>query len=881
MPPIRRPAFIALLTPSTCSVNIWLPGRPIPPEFLVAANDPNWHVVAHNDSFEAAIEERVLAPRYGWPVIPIERDRCTMAAALAAALPGKLENVAEALDLPFQKDREGYRLMRKLARRREPPTPGELDILAAYCARDVEVERAVDHAVPPLSPDEQALWILDFIVNRRGFHVDRDLAVAARKLAGEEQAAVNRAIAVLTEGEITTANQVARIRAFVEERGHALKSLSKRSVSAVLAHDPEAEVEQLLQLRRDGSRAAARKLDALLAGIEDDNRLRGCLRFHGAATGLWSGSRFQPQNLKKAETKNTDAAIDAILAADLERVRGLGAPLVIIGDATRAVICAPPGKILIGADFSAIESRVLAWIAGETWKVEAYRQYDATQDPALEPYCITASRSLRRPVTPEDEAGRAIGKTCDLAFGYGGGRGAFRRFDPSDTHSDAAVEKFKSEWRNAHRATVKFWRRLENALKRALRRRERIELGTLTFETIDGALFLTLPNGRRLAYPEPRIEPGKYPDTTQLVFKDNAKGGWRDVRGWHGVFVENVVAGISRDLLAAAMQRVEAAGYPVTLHVHDELVAEVPEDFGSVEDFVALMLELPDWAAALPIAAKGWRRQRYAKPAKAPAPPAESISRPETPEAIIAAAAHLPDPPAPVPALSLADIIGEPLVGGKIHCPYHDDSTPSCHVYPDGHFHCFGCDARGSVLDWLRDFEGLDEAAAQALLADWQAGTLTEPRARDDYTLKLALDLWEDAQLIAGTPAVDYLAKVRGIDVSVLPAEAPLRFHPRCIFGPGQRVPALLALYQDVATDVPAGIHRIRLSPEVFAGGKVERLSLGRWPAPRAIKLWSASESQLFVGEGLETVLAAATRLQYRDAPMQPWAAISRSSFTW
>ena len=336
-------------------VSIWLPGQPIPQEFFAAATEPDWLAIAHNDPFEAAIEERVLAPRYGWPVIPLERHRCTAAAALAAALPGRLEHVAEALDLPFKKDREGYKLMRKLAQRRELPTPGELDILAAYCANDVEIERALDHVVPPLSPAEQALWQLDFEINRRGFHVDRDLAVAARKLAAEEQAAVNRAIAVLTEGKITTANQVKRIRAFVEERGHALKSLAKRSVSAVLAHDPEQKVRQMLELRRDGSRAAARKLDALLAGIGDDARLRDCFRFHGAATGRWSGSRFQPQNLKKAEFKDSDAAIDAILAADLERVRELGAPLAIIGDVTRAIICAPPSRVLIGADFSAIE----------------------------------------------------------------------------------------------------------------------------------------------------------------------------------------------------------------------------------------------------------------------------------------------------------------------------------------------------------------------------------------------------------------------------------------------------------------------------------------------------------------------------------------------
>jgi DNA polymerase I-like protein with 3'-5' exonuclease and polymerase domains len=227
---------------------------------------------------------------------------------------------------------------------------------------------------------------------------------------------------------------------------------------------------------------------------------------------------------------------------------------------------------------------------------------------------------------------------------------------------------------------------------------------------------------------------------------------------------------------------------------------------------------------------------------------------------------------APIP---LADLIGEQPINGKIACPFHEDDTPSLHVYRD-HYYCFGCGAHGGHLDWLREVEGLSDDAAVDVIFNWQGRTTSPRQENDARTLKLALALWQTAKPIAGTLAVDYLADVRGSDVDMLPAEVPLRFHPRCTFGAGQRLPSLLALYQDVESDEPAGIHRIALTADVMAGGKVERRSLGHWPRPRAIKLWPAA-TILYVGEGIETVLAAATRLPYRDgALMRPaWAAVS------
>jgi DNA polymerase len=417
-------------------VKIWTPGQAIPQEFIAAASDPSWCVVAHNFAFERAIAARILQPRFNWPEIPLERQRCSMSLALANALPGALDTAARALKLDYQKDAEGYLLMRRMTRPRRPRKgedpngiywvdgPELRERLHLYCKRDVKTERDLYRRFPPLSSVEQRLWELDAIINARGFYTDIDLAKAACAIARIEQANIKTEIRALTGGEIDSVHQVERIKAFVLKHGHTLAGLTKRSVSAVLAHNPSDDIRQLLELRRAGARASTRKFDALLKSVDGDQRLRGTLRFHASSTGRWSGSRFQPQNLKKPETKDLDAAVDAIMAGDMARIRALGAPLTVSGDIARGIICAAPGHILIGADFSAIESRVLAWLAGEQWKLNTYRQYDATGNPECEPYCVMASRALKRTVTPDDEVGRAFGKTCDLAFGFGGGRGA-------------------------------------------------------------------------------------------------------------------------------------------------------------------------------------------------------------------------------------------------------------------------------------------------------------------------------------------------------------------------------------------------------------------------------------------------------------------------
>jgi DNA polymerase len=611
-------------------VQLWTPGNPVPPEFIEAANNPAWIVAAHGDHFESAIEHHVLAPRFAWPEIPLERHCCTMARALALGLPARLSAAADALELDNRKDAGGERLMHQMAKPRrarqgEDPAriywfddPERLDRLYEYCCQDVEVERELYDRLPALSSAEQAQWVLSCTINQRGFCVDRKFAEAARKIAQVAGPEIDAELAEITGGAVTKVNQIARLQAWLKQQGCTAKKLNRKAIEHQLEkEDLPPTTRRVLELRLGGAQAAVKKIDALLVRAGTDSRIRGSFRYHGAATGRWAGEGFQPQNLKRP-TVDLEAAITAVSTGNYEYVRKLyERPLAVIGDCSRSMIIAAPGHAMIGADFGAIESRVLAWVAGEGWKLDAYRRFDATHDPRDEPYCETACRIFRvssgsyKKESPE----RSVGKTCDLAFGYMGGLNAWRKFEPN-RFSDAEVEQFKRDWRAAHPAIKKFWYDLDRAAWTAVRERGRVVgCGRVAFKCTGNFLFLRLPSSRKLAYPQPRIIGD---DREQhVVFADNAAGQFKDYRNGHGAYggtwTENVVSGIARDLLAGAMLRIEAAGYPIVLHVHDELVCEVPIGFADAEEFTKLMTRKPAWALDLPIAASAWIGARYCK----------------------------------------------------------------------------------------------------------------------------------------------------------------------------------------------------------------------------------------------------------------------------
>jgi DNA polymerase len=323
--------------------------------------------------------------------------------------------------------------------------------------------------------------------------------------------------------------------------------------------------------------------------------------------------------LKRPEIEDVEAAITAVATGDFDHVRKLYPHVLsLLGDLGRSLICAAPGYVLTGADFSAIESRVLAWVAGEEWKLEAYRRYDATHDPRDEPYCILAARMLKLPEgsITRGTRERIYGKTGDLACGNQGGEKAIEKFAPG-IFSLAEREKIKTEWRAAHPAVCKFWHAVDHAAWTAVQQRGRIvSCGPVAFKCYGNFLFLKLPSGRKLAYPFARAKLLD-PQHGAVVFADSSKGQFCDCRNgdgaYGGIWVENIVSGIARDLLAEAMVRIESAGYPIVLHVHDEIVAEVPENFGNAEEFTRLMTQRPSWALNLPIAASAWTGVRYRK----------------------------------------------------------------------------------------------------------------------------------------------------------------------------------------------------------------------------------------------------------------------------
>ncbi len=424
-------------------VQTWLPHEPVPPRIAEHVRDGGV-LFAHNANFEMTMWRYILAPRYGWPLPAIEQWRCTMVMAMAMGLPGALDLAGPAAGVDVAKDQAGKKLMLKMAKPRRVNDDGSfvwwdekenIDRLVEYCKIDVEVERRLEKRLRPLKPSELDLWHLDQRTNLRGVQVDQELAAAAKEVVKAAAADLDHRMAVATNFEVAKCSEVQKIIAYIGARGVETESIAKAELKELLAEDsgiPD-DVRAVLSLRQEAARASVAKINALLKGTSPDGRARGLLQFHAATTGRWGGRRFQPQNLRRPELKDINTAIEVIASGDFDLVQIMYEnPLSAVADILRGLLIAAPGHRIVAADYSAIEGRVLPWLAGEHWKVDAYRQIDESiilgddgkplrvggekQYAMDDMYCQTASKILGRRVTKKDKNDRQVfGKVPELA----------------------------------------------------------------------------------------------------------------------------------------------------------------------------------------------------------------------------------------------------------------------------------------------------------------------------------------------------------------------------------------------------------------------------------------------------------------------------------
>ena len=610
-------------------IKLWVPGDPCPEEIIQAVAD-GYDLVAHNSQFERVLWREILTPSYGWPAPILKCWRCTMAMALAMSLPAGLGDAAAAVGLDHDKDMKGYRLMLQMCRPRRIEKDGTVvwwdddarkQRLFDYCRTDIKVERALFKRLLPLRRQEQALWRLDQIINDRGVRIDRPLVEAARQVVDATVDELNREMREVTDDAVGACTNVGQLTAWLRDQGIKTNTVAKAALPELLY---EAEVSlagnayRALELRQEAARSSTAKLKAMLSVAGDDERARGLFQYHAATTGRWGGRLLQPQNLPRPDLsrKEIEGAIGIISQGDVVFLDMMyGPPMGVVASCLRGMIAAAPGYELMTADFSAIEARVVAWLAGEKKVLEVFRGDGKIYEHA-------ASGIYGVPVDAVTKDQRFIGKISILALGYQGGVGAFQAMAKAygvEIDKEKA-EEIKTAWRNANPNIVRFWRVLENAaIEAVLKPGAMVPMGPyLFFRKAGSFLWCRLPSGRTLCYPYPRVidKPVPWGGTKPAItFKgvDTYTKKWFDQDTYGGKLAENVTQAVARDLLGDAMVRSENAGIPIVMHIHDELVVEVPDGTGDLEAFEKLMAETPSWAGGLPVQAEGWIGKRYRK----------------------------------------------------------------------------------------------------------------------------------------------------------------------------------------------------------------------------------------------------------------------------
>ena len=593
-----------------------------PCDLLSALTDPNIQKRAWN----AAFERRALSVALEEDMPP-EQWSDTMILALECGLPGSLAGAGAALGLPEDqlKDPVGKSLIQYFSkpcrptkanggRTRNLPAhdPEKWMLYQRYNKQDVVTEMAIRKALEPftLPSSEQWLWELDQRINDYGVRIDVPMVEGIVRFDAQNRQRLQEEAREITG--LDNPNSLAQLKPWLQKKGLPLNQVTKDTVAAALSlkYIPD-DVRRVLEIRQALGKTSTAKYSTMLDAVCHDGRLRGLLQFYGASrTGRWAGRLVQVQNLARNSLPDLDLARRLAEAGDFDLLDVLfGEPAFVFSELVRTAFIPSEGCRFVVSDFSAIEARVVAWLAGEEWVLDAFR---AGKDI----YCETASMMYHVPVVKHGENAelRQKGKIATLACGYGGGVGAMKAMDRGGSIPEDELQSVVDQWRQANPKIVKLWRRCETAARTAIEEKRTVRATKeISFRYAGGHLFCRLPSGRPLCYWKARIN-----EEGQLVYMgtNQTTRQWQETETWGGKLVENIVQAVARDCLAEAMDRVNALSLRIVMHIHDEMVVDVPlqlQPEAVLEKVNAEMGRPIPWAPGLPLKGDGYVCDFYKK----------------------------------------------------------------------------------------------------------------------------------------------------------------------------------------------------------------------------------------------------------------------------
>ena len=593
-------------------------------EFRQALTDPSIVKTAFNANFE-----RTCLAKWTGAAMPPEEWRCTMIKALTMGLPGNLADVGMALGLPEDKlkDPQGKALIQFFSKPCKPTRtngqrtrnlpahdPEKWKLFIAYNRQDVVTEQEILKrlAVYKIPDAEQALWSLDQHMNDNGVKLDIPMVEKIVEYDTQRRQELQEEAQTITG--LSNPNSLAQLKKWLASQGVEMASVTKDTIAEALAGDLPENVRRMLEIRTALGKTSVAKYSTMLTAVCQDHRLRGILQFYGAnRSGRWAGRLVQTHNLAKNSLPDLDLARELAAAGDFDTMQTLfGETAFVFSELIRTAFIPSDGCRFVVSDFAAIEARVISWISGEEWRLEAFR---AGKDI----YCETASQMYKVPVVKHGENGhlRQKGKVAELACGYQGGIGAMKRMDKGGTIPEEELQAVVDAWRAANPKIPKLWRTCELAAKTAIEEHRTVRIAHgIAFSYINGNLFIKLPSGRKLCYWDTRLKLDPRDGRDHIVYMgvNQETKQWGETETYGGKLVENIVQATARDCLAVAMTRVSELGYKIVMHVHDEMIVDVPNEDTKAPAVINDIMGQPiDWAPGLPLKGDTYETPFYKK----------------------------------------------------------------------------------------------------------------------------------------------------------------------------------------------------------------------------------------------------------------------------